>query len=135
MFICMALFPSFSYLVREELWLVMEYMDGGTLYDAINEYYMTEDEIAVVSREVSQGSQLCFRGLGQDCLGKGLRTGAIPCARLCFCVAGMLWASKSISKELPASAPALTALCSCPLLSCAAFSLWLFYLLFSILPL
>ncbi|NXK71127.1 PAK3 kinase, partial [Sylvietta virens] len=40
-----------SYLVHEELWLVMEYMDGGTLTDVINEACMSEDEIAVVSRE------------------------------------------------------------------------------------
>ncbi|NXP31353.1 PAK3 kinase, partial [Leiothrix lutea] len=42
---------SDSYLVHEELWLVMEYMDGGTLYDAIRETDMTEDEIAIISWE------------------------------------------------------------------------------------
>ncbi|NXW56693.1 PAK3 kinase, partial [Eurystomus gularis] len=26
-----------SYLVHEELWLVMEFMDGGSLYDVIRE--------------------------------------------------------------------------------------------------
>ncbi|NXW79616.1 PAK3 kinase, partial [Hirundo rustica] len=40
-----------SYLVGERLWLVMEYMDGGTLGDVISETRMSEDEIAVVSRE------------------------------------------------------------------------------------
>ncbi|NXR98402.1 PAK3 kinase, partial [Oxylabes madagascariensis] len=40
-----------SYLVDEELWLVMEYMDGGTLCDIINETHMSEEEIAAVSRE------------------------------------------------------------------------------------
>ncbi|NXX63696.1 PAK3 kinase, partial [Scopus umbretta] len=44
-----------SYLVREELWLVMEYMDGGTLFDVINETPMSEDQIASVSRECLQG--------------------------------------------------------------------------------
>ncbi|NXO46258.1 PAK1 kinase, partial [Locustella ochotensis] len=44
-----------SYLVDEELWLVMEYMDGGTLYDVINETQMSEGEIAAVSRECLQG--------------------------------------------------------------------------------
>ncbi|XP_066193180.1 serine/threonine-protein kinase PAK 3-like [Sylvia atricapilla] len=44
-----------SYIVREELWLVMEYMDGGTLYNVINETDMSEDEIAVVSRECLKG--------------------------------------------------------------------------------
>ncbi|NXU06474.1 PAK1 kinase, partial [Buphagus erythrorhynchus] len=40
-----------SYLVHEELWLVMEYMDGGSLYDVIRKSHMAEGEIAVVSRE------------------------------------------------------------------------------------
>ncbi|RMB88666.1 hypothetical protein DUI87_34958 [Hirundo rustica rustica] len=44
-----------SYLVHEELWLVMEYMDGGTLNDVIYETHMSEDEIAAVSRECLQG--------------------------------------------------------------------------------
>ncbi|NXH59302.1 PAK3 kinase, partial [Rhabdornis inornatus] len=44
-----------SYLLHKELWLVMEYMDGGSLYDAIRETHMAEAEIAVVSRECLQG--------------------------------------------------------------------------------
>ncbi|NXV06340.1 PAK3 kinase, partial [Cettia cetti] len=40
-----------SYLVHEELWLVMEYMDGGTLSTVIKKTDMSEDQIAVVSRE------------------------------------------------------------------------------------
>ncbi|XP_058681830.1 serine/threonine-protein kinase PAK 1-like [Poecile atricapillus] len=44
-----------SYLVHEELWLVMEYMDGGTLSDVISKTYMSEGEIAAVSRECLQG--------------------------------------------------------------------------------
>ncbi|NWZ72849.1 PAK3 kinase, partial [Acrocephalus arundinaceus] len=44
-----------SYLVSEQLWLVMEYMDGGTLRDVINETHMSEVEIAAVSRECLQG--------------------------------------------------------------------------------
>ncbi|NXS00594.1 PAK3 kinase, partial [Oxylabes madagascariensis] len=43
------------YLVNEELWLVMEYMDGGSLSNVINETDMTEREIAAVSRECLQG--------------------------------------------------------------------------------
>ncbi|XP_068856108.1 serine/threonine-protein kinase PAK 3-like [Aphelocoma coerulescens] len=44
-----------SYLVDDEVWLVMEYMDGGTLTDAIYEMYISEDEMAAVSRECLQG--------------------------------------------------------------------------------
>ncbi|NXU65818.1 PAK1 kinase, partial [Horornis vulcanius] len=40
-----------SYLVDEELWLVMEYMDGGSLQDVIRETRMAEGEMAAVSRE------------------------------------------------------------------------------------
>ncbi|NWZ18055.1 PAK3 kinase, partial [Agelaius phoeniceus] len=40
-----------SYLVGEELWLVMEYMDGGTLSDVISKTYLSEDETAAISRE------------------------------------------------------------------------------------
>ncbi|KAI1239676.1 Serine/threonine-protein kinase PAK 1, partial [Lamprotornis superbus] len=41
-----------DYLVDKQFWLVMQYMDGGTLRDAINETHMSEKEIAAVSREV-----------------------------------------------------------------------------------
>lgn len=44
-----------SYLVDDELWLVMEYMDGGTLRDVIRKTYLSEDEMAVISRECLQG--------------------------------------------------------------------------------
>ncbi|NXE02173.1 PAK3 kinase, partial [Chaetorhynchus papuensis] len=44
-----------SYLVVDELWLVMEYMDGGSLTDVISNTYMTEVEMAAVSRECLQG--------------------------------------------------------------------------------
>ncbi|NXR65239.1 PAK3 kinase, partial [Rhadina sibilatrix] len=40
-----------SYLVDEQLWLVMEYMDGGTLSDIIKETDMSEIEIGAISRE------------------------------------------------------------------------------------
>ncbi|NXB85563.1 PAK3 kinase, partial [Vidua chalybeata] len=44
-----------SYLVDEQLWLVMEYMDGGTLSDVISETHMSEREMAAISRECLQG--------------------------------------------------------------------------------
>ncbi|XP_074403758.1 serine/threonine-protein kinase PAK 1-like [Zonotrichia albicollis] len=46
-----------SYLVGEELSLVMEYMDGGTLSDVISQTYLSEDEMAAISRECLQGLQ------------------------------------------------------------------------------
>ncbi|XP_053860348.1 serine/threonine-protein kinase PAK 3-like isoform X1 [Vidua macroura] len=44
-----------SYLVDGQLWLVMEYMDGGTLSDVISKTYLSEDEMAAISRECLQG--------------------------------------------------------------------------------
>ncbi|XP_068031948.1 serine/threonine-protein kinase PAK 3-like [Anomalospiza imberbis] len=44
-----------SYLVGEQLWLVMEYMDGGTLSDVISKTHMSEREIAAISQECLQG--------------------------------------------------------------------------------
>ncbi|XP_056369758.1 serine/threonine-protein kinase PAK 3-like [Oenanthe melanoleuca] len=43
------------YLVHEQLWLVMEYMDGGTLSDVIRKTCLSEGEIAAVSWQCLQG--------------------------------------------------------------------------------
>ncbi|NXI12818.1 PAK1 kinase, partial [Irena cyanogastra] len=40
-----------SYLVDNQLWLVMEFLDGGTLSDIISKTSLSEDEIAAISRE------------------------------------------------------------------------------------
>ncbi|NWH83765.1 PAK3 kinase, partial [Aegithalos caudatus] len=44
-----------SFLVDRDLWLVMEYMDGGTLQDVVRQTHMAEGEMAAVSRECLQG--------------------------------------------------------------------------------
>ncbi|XP_077646534.1 serine/threonine-protein kinase PAK 3-like [Lonchura striata] len=44
-----------SYLVDAELWLVMEFMDGGTLFDVLRAVYLEEGQIGAVCRECLQG--------------------------------------------------------------------------------
>lgn len=41
-----------SYLVKLELWVVMEYMDGGSLTDVIDHNIMQEPQIAAVAKQV-----------------------------------------------------------------------------------
>lgn len=41
-----------SYEYKEELWLLMEYLDGGTLSDARAGHEFKENEIAYVAKEV-----------------------------------------------------------------------------------
>lgn len=46
-----------SYLVKGDLWVVMEYMEGGSLTDVVTFNMMSEPQIAAVCREVSAGLQ------------------------------------------------------------------------------
>ncbi|GAB7354006.1 hypothetical protein MBLNU459_g4597t1 [Dothideomycetes sp. NU459] len=46
-----------SYLVKGDLWVVMEYMEGGSLTDVVTFNMMSEPQIAAVCREVLHGLQ------------------------------------------------------------------------------
>jgi serine/threonine protein kinase len=46
-----------SFLYKNELWVVMEDMEGGSLTDVITANLMTEGQIAAVGREITQGLQ------------------------------------------------------------------------------
>ena len=46
-----------SFLYKNEIWIVMEYMEGGSLMDVVTENLMTEGQIAAVSREIALGLQ------------------------------------------------------------------------------
>lgn len=46
-----------SFLWKGDLWVVMEYMEGGSLTDIVTSNFMTEGQIAAVCKEVLEGLQ------------------------------------------------------------------------------
>ncbi|GME68769.1 unnamed protein product [[Candida] boidinii] len=44
-----------SYLIKKDLWVVMEYMEGGSLTDIVTHSVMTERQMGVVCRETLEG--------------------------------------------------------------------------------
>lgn len=44
-----------SFVWKNDVWIVMEYMEGGSLTDIVTQSYMAEGEIAAVCLEVLRG--------------------------------------------------------------------------------
>ena len=83
-----------SFLHKNELWVVMEYMEGGSLTDVVTANLMTEGQIAAVSRETAQGLEhlhrhgVIHRDIKSDnvllSLNGDIKLSALTCALTCF---------------------------------------------------
>ncbi|XP_027580901.2 serine/threonine-protein kinase PAK 3-like [Pipra filicauda] len=66
-----------SYLVRDKLWIVMEYLDGGSLSAVVKEISMSEGMMAAVSRECLQALAFlhCHQVIHRDLKGDNILLG------------------------------------------------------------
>lgn len=92
-----------SYLCGGELWVVMEYMEGGSLTDVVTFNIMTEGQIASVCRETLKGLQHLHS--------KGVIHRDIKSDNILLSMEGNIKLSK-LSVYLCASQPELTIVCN-----------------------
>jgi len=50
-----------SYICRDEMWIVMEYLEGGSLQQAVSRYALEESQICYVTKEILRGLRAIHR--------------------------------------------------------------------------